>query len=83
MDDQLANSIKTKLDEELAGADLSVGIRFELDLFRAFKDRGWITLKSFGPLEEPFGATKLPAYGTHLAIATWDLPENGYQLGHA
>jgi hypothetical protein len=82
MDDQLASAIKAKLDKELAGTNPDVGIRFEVDLFRAFKDRGWITLKSFGPLAAPFGATKLPAYDTHLAIATWDLPENGYQVGH-
>ena len=65
-----------------AKTQFAIIIRFELDLFRAFKDRGWITLKSFGPLAAPFGATKLPAYDTHLAIATWDLPENGYQVGH-
>jgi hypothetical protein len=83
MDDQLANAIKAKLDKELAGTDPNIGIHFELDLFRAFKDRGWITLESFGPLEYPFLATKLPAYGTHLAIATWDLPEHSYQVSPA
>ena len=81
MNDQLANAIKAKLDKELAGTEPNVGIRFELDLFRAFKDRGWITLDSFGPLGAIFGGTKLPAYDTHLAIATWDLPKNGYELG--
>jgi hypothetical protein len=71
------------LDRKLVGADPNVRIRFELDLFRAFNDRGWMTLKSFGPLEFPFSATKLPAHGMHLAIPTWDLPENGYQVGPA
>jgi hypothetical protein len=83
MDDQLANTIKAKLDKELVGADPNAGIRFHLHLFWAFKDRGWITLKSFGPLSFPCGAATLPAYDTRLAIATWDLPDNGYQVGLA
>lgn len=49
MDDQLANAIKARLDKELAGADLNVGgIRFELDLFRAFKDRDGLRSRVLG-----------------------------------
>ncbi|MGJ4882902.1 hypothetical protein [Bradyrhizobium sp. HKCCYLRH3097] len=81
MDDELATKVKEQLDAQLANAAPNVGIAFGLDLFDAFRDRKWITLNTFGALGTSFGATKLPAYGSHYAFPTWDLPENEFKVG--
>lgn len=81
MDDAIANAIKERLDKDLAKAGPNVGIAFGLDLFNAFRDRQWIDLKTFGVLGTNFGSTKLPAYGAHFALDTWDLGEHEYKVG--
>lgn len=81
MDDALVTKIKERLDNELTKLGPNVGIAFGLELFDAFRDRGWITLQTFGVLGTSFGATKLPAYGSHFAFPTWDLPETEFKIG--
>jgi hypothetical protein len=81
MDDQTAKATKARLDEDLTQVGPNVGIAFGFGLLGAFKDRGWITMKTFGVLGTSFGATKLPCYGSHYAFPTWDLPENEFKVG--
>jgi hypothetical protein len=82
MEDTTAEAVKGQLDRALSAVGRNVGIAFGVDLFDAFKSRGWIELKRFsGILGTSFGGTKLPAYGTHYAFRTWDLRENEFKVG--
>lgn len=82
MDDQVASAAKARLDDQLKTVGPNVGIAFGLDLFDAFRSRGWIKLETGSILGTGFMAIKLPAYGkTHYAFSTWDIPEDGFFVG--
>jgi hypothetical protein len=81
MDDKTVEARKAELDNELTKTGQHVGIALGLELFGAFKDRGWLTLGKFGVLGTELAATKLPAYGSHYVFATWDLADDQFRVG--
>jgi hypothetical protein len=81
MDDETAFAIRAQLDAQLQQADPNVGVLFGPAVFEAFRQRGWIELGTFGVLGTMFGAARFPAYGTHFAMLTWDLPEREFRVG--
>jgi hypothetical protein len=82
MDDARAKQIKATLDLQLKNADPNVGIAFGSELFAAFRMRGWLTLETFGVLGTTQFAEAFPAYGkSHFAFVTWDVPDDGFQIG--
>jgi hypothetical protein len=81
MDDETADAVRAQLDAQLQQADPNVGILFGRAVFEAFRERGWIELAVFGVLGTAFAATRFPAYGTHFAMLTWDLPDQEFSVG--
>lgn len=81
MDDALIGQIKGSLDKELDGVRPRMGIAFGTDLFREFRERGWITFENLGLGHLGF-SDPIPMYSkTHFAICIWDVPETEYRIG--
>jgi len=81
MDERTAKGIKARLDDELSKVGPNVGIAFGFKLFGVFRELGWLTLHKFGVLGTRFASLKLPAYRSHFAFTTWDIPENEFKVG--
>lgn len=81
MDDTKAASTKQQLDAALEKVGPHVGILFELDVFDAFVDRKWITLREMKILGLFGNPVKLPTYGSHAAFRVWDIPPPGFKVG--
>jgi hypothetical protein len=82
MDDATISAKRDSLDQALETAGPNVGIAFGLDLFKAFRERGWLTLETFGASGTTLFAERLPAYQqTHYVFATWDLGDWDFKVG--
>ncbi len=74
--------IRQELDQQLGSAPPNVGIAFGTELFNEFKQRGWLTLETFGVFGTTLFAGKVPAYGkTHFAFPTWGIQVLEFRVG--
>ena len=81
LDDAAANQAKADLDKALADLSPKAVILFGLELFRDFRERGWLTTETFGAEGTTLFAEKVPAYNrTHLVVATWDVPDCEFRV---
>lgn len=74
-------AVKASLDAQLLGRGRNVGIALGVELFKAFRERGWIRLAHAGVLGLPWKALDGPAYGSHFAFPSFDVPEDGFRVG--
>jgi hypothetical protein len=82
LDDAALNQVKADLDSALANASPKAVILFGAELFRAFHERGWLTVETFGAEGTTLFAERVPAYNrTHLVIYTWDVPNYEFRVG--
>ena len=83
MDDLMATTKKEELDRALDAAAPNVGIAFGIELYDAFRVRGWFTLERFSGLSglTSFGQV-VPAYRrTHYVFPSWGIADTEFAVG--
>jgi len=74
-------AIKNQLDKELKNHSSNAGITFGNELFKAFKDQGWISVGQFSIGGTSLGKQPVWTYGNHYVQINDEVGEWNYRIG--